>query len=678
MMPAVEIIHPRVFLLAAVALPLLGFWFRRSLDPLTPRRRKVALLLRGLVLLLLLAALADIRWVGQSRKQAAAWLIDVSDSVGDAALDKYRELLESGQVPEADINQRIPFAGTFRLLEMDKAVSGIFRDDFEPDRTRLDRAARFAAASLPADHVRSLFLLTDGNSLPADWDDLAGQLHEANVRIFPIPVSRPDSPEVLAAAMRAPQTVRRGEPFQIEIDIVSNRPQPAELQLFRSGVRIEQTPVELAEGLNRFELVQTIDRDSLTEFTARIEAEGDTFLDNNERSILIHAAGEPKVMLVTDAPDQARFLHWALRQEGIELEIRPPEGAPTSLNDLQNFELLVLDNIPATDLSLRQLELYAAYVDDFGGGFLMLGGDQSFGLGGYHRTPVDDILPLRSEFEMDEEAPSLGLALVIDKSGSMSGERMDMAIAAAQGAVELLAPSDYVGVVVFDGDASWAAEMQSAHNRDGLIRMIGQIQAGGGTNLAPAMDLAHRGLAATPSKIKHAIILSDGHSQPGDFSGLTAAMALEGITVSTLGVGHGTDVQLLQSIARLGNGRFYFTDNNRDVPQIMARETMAAGRSAIDESPFLPVLLRRARFLDGIDFGTAPFLYGHVKTEPRATARRLAGHRARQAAPGHLAVRPRQRGGIHFRRPQPVGGGVASLGRVQPLLGATVPAPDAA
>src|SRR5690606_20282412 len=121
-------------------------------------------------------------------------------------------------------------------------------------------------------------------------------------------------------------------------------------------------------------------------------------------------------------PAQARSLDHALRQEGIRLDIRPARGAPLTLGDLQNYALLILDNVSAVELGAPQLKLYASYVTDFGGGLLMLGGDQSFGLGGYHRTPIDEVLPLRSEFQADEEAPSLGLVLVIDKSGSMGGD----------------------------------------------------------------------------------------------------------------------------------------------------------------------------------------------------------------------------------------------------------------
>ena len=84
------------------------------------------------------------------------------------------------------------------------------------------------------------------------------------------------------------------------------------------------------------------------------------------------------------------------------------------------------------------MEVARTYVQDLGGGLIMLGGDQSFGLGGYYKTSLEEILPVRSDFEKEKEKPSLAMMLVIDKSGSMGGEKIEMAKEAARAAVELL------------------------------------------------------------------------------------------------------------------------------------------------------------------------------------------------------------------------------------------------
>src|SRR6516165_12051289 len=122
----------------------------------------------------------------------------------------------------------------------------------------------------------------------------------------------------------------------------------------------------------------------------------------------------------------------------------------------------MLSNVPATAMSTRQMNNIRTYVQELGGGLIMLGGDQAFGLGGYYKTTIEEILPVRSDFEKEKEKPSLAMVLVIDKSGSMGGVKIEMAKEAAKSAVELLGASDKVGVIAFEGETYWIAEVQPA------------------------------------------------------------------------------------------------------------------------------------------------------------------------------------------------------------------------
>jgi Ca-activated chloride channel homolog len=293
---------------------------------------------------------------------------------------------------------------------------------------------------------------------------------------------------------------------------------------------------------------------------------------------------------------------------------------PDGLADLQNYELVILSNVPATALTQRQMEIARTYVQDLGGGLMMLGGEQSFGLGGYYKSVLEEVLPVRSDFEKEKEKPSLAMVLVIDKSGSMGGEKIELAKEAAKSAAELLGGSDKLGVIAFEGDSFWISEMQSASNKGRIIDDISRLEAGGGTNMYPAMEEAFAALQAAVAKLKHVIILSDGISAPGDFEGIANDMATSRITISTVGVGSGADEQLLEEIARIGQGRYYFTADPTSIPQIFAKETVAASKSAIDEQPFLPQVVRPSQTLADIDFEAAPFLLGYVMTRVKPTS----------------------------------------------------------
>src|SRR5262245_3394689 len=201
----------------------------------------------------------------------------------------------------------------------------------------------------------------------------------------------------------------------------------------------------------------------------------------------------------------------------------------------------------------------------------------------------------------------------------MGSDKIEMAKTAARSAVELLGNSDQVAVIAFDGDTYVMSEMQSAGNKGRISDEISRIDAGGGTVMYPAMERAYEMLVATPARLKHVIVLTDGISAPGDFLGLASTMQGARITCSTVAVGNDADKDLLEEIARTGQGRFYITDDPAAIPQIFAKETVTASKSAIDEQPFIPQVVRATQTFADIDLAAAHFLLGYVMTRPKPT-----------------------------------------------------------
>ncbi|MEJ7637678.1 MAG: VWA domain-containing protein, partial [Singulisphaera sp.] len=419
----------------------------------------------------------------------------------------------------------------------------------------------------------------------------------------------------------APTQVQQGESFHVEVVVDSNHDDDAgRLEVYRGDVKVADQAVKLKKGENRVTLKQSVAQGGLTPVTARLKGYRDTLLDNNSDFGLVYTAGKPRVLLVDSEIDQAKHLTWALEEQNMEVDVRPPRGMPEGLAELQNYDLLILSNVPATALTRMQMEVARTYVQDLGGGLIMIGGDQSFGLGGYYKTALEEILPVRSDFEKEKEKPSLAMMLVIDKSGSMGGEKIEMAKDAARAAVELLGPNDKVGVLAFEGENFWVSELHPCTDKGFVLDHIAALEAGGGTVMAPAMEEGFEALQGAVAKLKHMIILTDGISSPGDFEGIAQAMAAERITVSTVAMGSDAAQDVLEEIARIGNGRYYVADDPAQVPQIFAKETVTASKSAINEQPFTPALVRPTQVLAEIGLDEVPFLLGYVVTRPKATS----------------------------------------------------------
>lgn len=612
------------WLAGLLLLGVLWWFYRYSLSDFSRRQRRISLAVRSAVVVLLILAAAGLTARTATRQRMTVVAIDHSLSIDDSAEQKIGELVDQLRAAAPD-DQRFAF---LRFAADPSPLADSIDDWAEQPQTDSQRtgsdlasAIRVAAAAIEPEYVPDVVILSDGN--PTTGDAVAAAV-ASGIPVHTIPLPVRDEPEVQVSEVLLPAQVREGEPFHVEIVVRSNFAGPATLDLYRDDIRVQEgetgQQVTLKEGENRFRVRQTIQDARQTEYTARVGCDRDTLLDNNTASGLVFAAGRPSVLVCDSSGDATDAFRWALEEQDIRVEVRSPEGLPRELAELQKFDCLVLSNIPATAMTIRQMELIRSYVQDLGGGLVMTGGDQAFGLGGYYKTTLEEILPVRSNFEKEREKPSLAMVLVIDKSGSMGGQKIELAKDAAKAAVELLGPRDTVGVIAFDGSSNWVSQLQSGSAKGFIIDRISSIEASGGTSIYPALADAHDALLAASAKLKHVILLTDGHSSPGDFEGLAADMSAARMTISTVAVGQEADDQLLEQLAEIGRGRFYHCDDPASVPQVFAKETVEASKSAINELPFLPQVVRPTAVLAGLDLETSPLLLGYVVTRPKPTS----------------------------------------------------------
>lgn len=610
----------------AVLLPVVLMVIRYSLVDSPKAQVVTSALVRISIILLLILSLAGSLWVTHSRDVSLMVLADVSDSTPQDRLEQIRKTYQSivDAKPDSAKAGLIVFASqASTITELSKNTElpeDIALEAMDGSETGLADALNFTRQLMPPDSINRVLLISDGNETTGDAITVAKRAESHGLDIFTQAYEMEDRNEMWLEDLLVPTEVKKGQSFSVSAIAHSATAVSATFTLYRDGFKVQEQEMMLEPGQNALVFQESNPGEGLTRYELRAETKDDFFVDNNIASGLVHITGEPRVLMLEGKERDARYLARALEAESIHVEVREGKGMPASLDEFATYDAVIMSDVPAPDVSVQQMNMLRSYVEDLGGGFVMIGGEESFGLGGYYRTSVEEMLPVRMRSEKKKDTPSLAMMLIIDKSGSMGGEKIELAKEAAMATVELLSERDYVGVVAFDGEPYWVVDMQSAANQMGIIQTIEQIDAGGGTNIHPAMVEANEALAMIPASFKHAILLTDGISQPGEFYGITNEMTNQMVTVSTVGMGEGADIDLLQDIARWGRGRFYFTDDAYDVPQIFTKETMTASKSSLVEEPFLPVVYKDNPVIQSIEWELSPFLLGYVVTSPKTNA----------------------------------------------------------
>ena len=358
---------------------------------------------------------------------------------------------------------------------------------------------------------------------------------------------------------------------------------------------------------------RTPEERNLYRYLVRIEDfPEDAIAENNEAMSLVEVRGRPLLLLIEGEPDEAHYLTDAMTKEGIRLHLRPPEAFPQSLQELAVYDGIVLSDVPAFQLSDTTMTLIHDYVEKLGGGFLMIGGLRSFGVGGYYRTPIEEILPVRMQPPDKEERYSTALVLVIDRSGSMQGAKIEICKSAAIATGEMLSAKDHIGVVAFDSQAHWIVPMMRAGKKVELQARIAALNAGGGTNIHPGMSAAYEALRDVKARVKHMIVLTDGQTRGGGYEQLAQQARRDDITVSTVGVGQGANNQLLQAIALAGGGKHYATNDPSSIPRIFTQDAATHLGKLVREQAFRVQAVEAHPMLVGWDATKAPELLGYV------------------------------------------------------------------
>jgi Ca-activated chloride channel family protein len=179
-----------------------------------------------------------------------------------------------------------------------------------------------------------------------------------------------------------------------------------------------------------------------------------------------------------------------------------------------------------------------------------------------------------------EARPPVNLSLVIDRSGSMSGDKIEKAREAALEALSRLSPDDILSVVAYDSSVETLVPAQRVGDGRRISAAIRSIHANGGTALFGGVSQGAseiRKHLEDRRYVHRVILLSDGQanvgpSSPDDLGRLGAALMKEGVSVTTVGLGLGFNEDLMTRLAQRSDGNTYFVESSEDLPRIFAGE----------------------------------------------------------------------------------------------------------
>ncbi|MGE0000560.1 MAG: VWA domain-containing protein [Fimbriimonadaceae bacterium] len=619
---------------ALLFLPIaVGLWYTwRSFAGMARARKRAAFIVRALLTSLVTLCLMGPEARQENRGLATIFVVDRSDSVTEADSKNAKKFVDEAMrsLGPDDVAGVVSFG---RYAQVESVPGGrrsltAFETEVDGSSSDLAGAIRLASASLPEGKGRRIVVLSDGHETRGDALAAveAAALEGIQVDVRPLG-SDTRRKEVTVVELQTPNERRAEEPFDARIVVDSSDAQESVLVLERDGDVIARQAVRLEKGKSTIVVPQKLTKPGFYRYRATIEPTLDTDNRNNIGASFTSVRGKPQVLVLQGSTSHTELAS-ALQAQGISVTLRGPSGVPLRADELQGYDAVFFNDIPATAMEPSQMAMFRAAVRDSAIGFAMIGGEGSFLPGGWFGTPVAEILPVDLNVRQRKSFPSTTVLIVVDASGSMGAmeggvQKIQLAATAATETVNLLSELDQVGVAGSTDGIEFVAKIQPLKNKDKVKSEIRKLRPGmGGIYAEPSVKFARDELTKQDTKVRHFVLLADGSDVDsyGQSLSVIAEMKAKKITTSVVAIGDGKDVPFLRAVAAAGGGRFYLAKSASKLPAIFTQDVALMSRSAIEELTFVPQIRTFDDALRGLE-GGVPALFAYCLTSPRPLAR---------------------------------------------------------
>lgn len=592
--------HP--FALLLVTLPLTWMaWLWRSSNP------RAGLVLKAATLVLIVIALAEPVTKLPRTRTAAVILVDTSSSISREDLNRAASLVVEMQRHKRGNWMKVtPFASLPRQLSQSE-TSGRFRlvssANEWANSTNIEAALLNSMSAIPSGYVPRLVLLSDGNENEGSTARAIAELQRLHIPVDTIPLSGRQNTGFHLESLSLPRQAFAGEQIPIDVTIESPTDLRTKVSISADGKDLGTSSVGLKPGVNAVRVHARINSIGTTAVSGVISAPQQPDIPFEEAIELRRA----KVLYLSqDPPGTEANLLQAFSEADFDIE----HDSRLIDKALSGIQLVVLNNVDLNLLSAQQKSKLDEYVRN-GGGLLLIGGERQVYKQDKQMDPLDNALPAKLAPPKTPEGTSV--ALIIDKSSSMEGRKIELARLSAIGVVDHLRPIDNIGVLIFDNSFQWAVPMRRAEDKSLIKRLISGITPDGGTQIAPALAEAYKRVLNSKALYKHIVLLTDGISEEGDSIDLAKESLQHQITISTVGLGQDVNRSYLEKVASTAGGKSYFLNEPNGLEQILLKDVQEYSGSTAVEKPLNAIVERQAEILHDVDMSSAPPLKGYAR-----------------------------------------------------------------
>jgi Ca-activated chloride channel family protein len=599
----------RAWVLIFLLLPLGWMYFEWR-----QTRRTTALVLKTLAFLAIVLALAEPTLTTPQTKMAVAVLVDTSSSVSPQDLARASEFAAALDKAHGRHSLRIlPFARSVRdLASGEQRGMHLELTAGEGGRaTDLESGIDAAIASLPSDLVPRIVLVSDGKENAGSITRAAWQAQRLGIPIDTVALAGRPQPALRLQSVTVPTVAFTGEQFPVDLSIASPSAVSGSVQISAEGKGLGSKPIKLEQGDNQVRVHASLSAAGALSLSGVIQANGLGEI-RFDRAVTLR---RPKVLFISQDPagSETHLLQTlAASQFDVDRTADPVHGV------LAAYQLVVLNNLDLESLPVERKDEIEKFVQQ-GGGLLVIAGERNvYAEDKKIEDALDRTLPAKLAPPRSPEGTAV--VIIIDKSSSMEGKKIELARQAAIGVVENLRPIDLVGVLIFDNSFQWDVPIRRVEDKVLIKRLISGIIPDGGTQIAPALAEAYRKVLPTHATFKHIVLLTDGISEEGDSLDLSKEASTQHVTISTVGLGQDVNRAYLEKVASVAGGKSYFLNEPAGLAQIVLKDVMEHTGSTAVEKSLHPFVAKNTEILDGVSIESAPALKGYVRFISKPTA----------------------------------------------------------